>query len=531
MKAKPYVNENVQLHMSASYIRNGRSRSSSEPNKPKRTFSLVIKGLMLTPVLLSSLAVGGVSAFASTSPALPSQQPIVQVSQQVNLQEDELVTNLRLASKVINEIGWNQEALHAVADGLRAIDNKLTDDIGYRFTLGLKDAILDIKAILAKYGGDGLSGLRGQGNSINETLQSIEAKMKMTPNANIAPSPPVHKNAEVRIASVSKDEVTVVINGQVQSFTQPAVTINGSTMVPLRAIFEKLGAKISWAEKTRTVTATKGDTIIILTLDNDIAYINGNPVKLTAKAQSINGNTMVPLRFVSEALSAAVKWDGATRTAYIDSAGTSDVGQNQVVDGIKVKYGKHTYGSRNQSEYDTVVRIVEEALKGYDESSFGGSDHEYYLEYLDGARWSGDKKDRSARNIGLYYAEAQLGDLVKAGVSKEEIVNVKTLSSIAYDIKDGATDPRDGTPRSAYDALVKRVSDCDSDAQVFSLVYDMMGFNTAIIAGNNHAEVLIQIEGKWYECVAGTFRLVDVSKSLESGSYIYSLPTDGSVFK
>ncbi|MNP82295.1 hypothetical protein D3C76_1808900 [compost metagenome] len=78
---------------------------------------------------------------------------------------------------------------------------------------------------------------------------------------------------------------------------------------------------------------------------------------------------------------------------------------------------------------------------------------------------------------------------------------------------------------------MKRVTDCDSDAQVFSLVYDMMGFNTAIIAGNNHAEILIQVDGKWYECVAGTFRLTDVSKSLESGSYIYSSPTDGSVLK
>lgn len=517
----------AQLHMEATYKRKGRSAGSGVS---KRSYNLVIKGFLLSSVLISSFATAGIPAFASTSSDLSTYPITTQASQQV--QEDALVRSLRLSIEALNEIGWSKETLKVISEKLQSVDDRLTRDNDYRFTFGLGDAISDAKFTIAKHGvGNGLMNLVDKGNSINDTLQSIETKMKMTANANIAPSPPVHKNAEVRIASVSKDEVTVVINGQVQSFSQPAVTINGSTMVPLRAIFEKLGAKISWAEKTRTVTATKGDTIIILTLDNDIAYINGNPVKLTAKAQSINGNTMVPLRFVSEALGAAVKWDGATRTAYIDSAGTSDVGQNQVVDGIKVKYGKHTYGSRNQSEYDTVVRIVEEALKGYDESSFGGSDHEYYLEYLDGARWSGDKKDRSARNIGLYYAEAQLRDLVKAGVSKEEIVKVKTLSSIAYDIKDGATDPRDGTPRSAYDALVKRVTDCDSDAQVFSLVYDMMGFNTAIIAGNNHAEVLIQIEGKWYECVAGTFRLLDVSKTLESGSYIYSSPTDGSVLK
>ncbi|WP_201317576.1 stalk domain-containing protein, partial [Paenibacillus sp. EPM92] len=441
---------------------------------------------------------------------------------------------LRLSIEALNEIGWSKETLKALSEKLQSIDDRLTSDNDYRFTFGLGDAISEAKFSIAKHGvGNGLMNLMDKGNSINDTLQSIEAKMKMTANENIALQPPVHKKAEVHIASVSKDEVTVVINGQVQSFSQPAVTINGSTLVPLRAIFEKLGAKISWSEETRTVIATKGTTTVILTLNSDQALINGKPVKLTAKAQSINGNTMVPLRFVSEALGAAVKWDGATRAAYIDSAGTSAEVQSQVANGIKVKYGKHTYGSRSQSEYDTVIRIVEEALKGYDESNFGGSDHEYYLEYLDGARWSGNKKDRSARNIGLYYAEAQLGDLVKAGVSKEEIIKVRTLATIAYDLKEGATDPRDGSPRSAYDALAAspRITDCDSDAQVFSLVYDMMGYNTAIIAGNNHAEVLIQIEGKWYECVAGTFRIVDVSKALENGSYIYSLPTDGSTLK
>ncbi|WP_236595680.1 hypothetical protein, partial [Paenibacillus sp. EPM92] len=88
MRAKPHVNENVQLHMSASYIRNGRSRSISEPNKPKRIFSLVIKGFMLSSVLLSSFATAGIPAFAATSPALPTHPITTQAPQQV--QEDVL---------------------------------------------------------------------------------------------------------------------------------------------------------------------------------------------------------------------------------------------------------------------------------------------------------------------------------------------------------------------------------------------------------------------------------------------------------
>ncbi len=507
--SKPKRNVDAQLHMSATYTRH---------SKPKRTFSLVIKGIMLSSVMLSNIAMGGVSAFAATSPDLPTHPISAPTSQQIQVQEDALVKNLRLAIKAIEEIGWSQKTLQVIAENLHAIDDKLTNDIGYKFTLGLKDAVVETKLVMSKFGGDGLTELRGKGNSINETLQSIEMKLGTLTPSNIASPPPVDKKAKVRIASAAENEVSVVIDGQVQAFPQPAVTIKGSTMVPMRAIFEKLGAEIKWNGETRTVTATKGNTVIILTLDRDIAIINGNPVKLTAKAQSINGNTMVPLRFVSEALGAAVKWDGVTRTAYIDSAGTSDAGQTQLVDGIKVKYGKHTYGSRDQSEYDTVVRIAEKALAGYDESKFGGSDHEYYLEYLDGARWSGNKKDRSARNIGLYYAEAQLGDLVKDGVSKEEIIKVRTLASIAYDLLDGATDPRDGSPRSAYDALAAspRITDCDSDAQVFSLVFDMMGYNTMIGSSPNHAQMYVEIDGRWYSIISGVFTNAGTSADISN---------------
>lgn len=525
MIKKSYRNEDAQLHMSATYIRKGRSGQS------KRTFNLVIKGFMLSSVMLSSFATAGIPAFAAASPDLPTHPISAQASQQVQVQDDELVVNLRLAIKTIEELGWSQKTLQSISEYLHTIDNKLTDDLGYRFTWGLKDIIMDTKLAISKYGGDGLTELRGKGNSIIESIQSIETKMGLsTPSNNVSPSP-VGKKAEVRIASTAENEVTVVIDGQIQSFPQPAVTINGSTMVPLRAIFEKLGAKISWDEKTRTVTANKVDTVIVLTLDRDIAYINGNPIKLTAKAQSINGNTMVPLRFVSEALGAAVKWDGVTSTAYINSSVVTDETQTQVVDGIKVKYGKHTYGVTTQKQYDQSLQIVDDVLKGIDDIVFGGRYNEYYELFLKGERWSGDRSDRSDRNKGLKSAEGSIGDLVNAGVSSETIIKAYKASTISLELLRGKHDPLDGTPRSIYDALVLDRIDCDPIAQVYSAVFDSLGFNTAIIGGSNHAEVLIQFDGKWFESGSGTFRLIDVSKALENGSYIISMPTDGSILQ
>jgi len=102
---------------------------------------------------------------------------------------------------------------------------------------------------------------------------------------------------------------TVFYNGKKIKFDQIPVIDNGRTLVPLRAIFETFGAKVSWDEKTKTVTATKDDTEIKLTVDKTTAYKNGNAIKLDVPAKIINGRTLVPVRFVSDCFNANVKWD------------------------------------------------------------------------------------------------------------------------------------------------------------------------------------------------------------------------------
>ena len=93
--------------------------------------------------------------------------------------------------------------------------------------------------------------------------------------------------------------------------------IKGSTMVPMRAIFDALGATVRWDGATMTITATKDATVVVLRIGNRTATINGNPVTLNEPAVIISGSTLVPLRFVSDALGATVRRDGATRTVII----------------------------------------------------------------------------------------------------------------------------------------------------------------------------------------------------------------------
>lgn len=112
-------------------------------------------------------------------------------------------------------------------------------------------------------------------------------------------------------------KINVIIDGEWLCFEQPPTIENGNTLVPMRAIFEKLGAEVKWHQETRSITATKGQTKISLTLNNRTATINGKSTTLTTPAKLINSHTMVPLRFVSEALGAEVEWSQQNRTVFI----------------------------------------------------------------------------------------------------------------------------------------------------------------------------------------------------------------------
>ncbi len=114
--------------------------------------------------------------------------------------------------------------------------------------------------------------------------------------------------------------IKVLLNGQPISFSYPPIVKDGRTLVPLRAIFEAMGAMVDWDGNTQTVTSTLEETTVKLTIGSNILYRNGEAKTLDVPAQIINGYTMVPARAVAEAFGAKVDWDGATQTVYITTS-------------------------------------------------------------------------------------------------------------------------------------------------------------------------------------------------------------------
>ncbi len=115
----------------------------------------------------------------------------------------------------------------------------------------------------------------------------------------------------------------VYIDGVKQSYNQDAYIKNGTTLVPMRGIFEALGASVQYDNNSQKVTGVKEGKNIVLTVGNKKAYIKSNgatsSVELSHPTEITNGSTMVPLRFISESLGADVQWDSISQSVKITS--------------------------------------------------------------------------------------------------------------------------------------------------------------------------------------------------------------------
>ena len=119
------------------------------------------------------------------------------------------------------------------------------------------------------------------------------------------------------IAQENPEPLQITVNETILEPDVPPFIEEGRTLVEMRAVFSALGAELTWDAEAKTVTATKNELEIFLTIGETTAIVQDEPYEMDVPARIVDGRTVVPARFVSESLGANVDWDETTRTVTI----------------------------------------------------------------------------------------------------------------------------------------------------------------------------------------------------------------------
>ena len=143
----------------------------------------------------------------------------------------------------------------------------------------------------------------------------------------------VYCSAESKAAEICKDRgisyltdnsvnsgIHVYYNGKrisFHSYGQNPEILEGRTLVPLRSIFEAMGADVEWDGATSTAIAKRGNVEVKITIGASEIYKNGKAIPVDVPAMLLNSRTMVPARVIAEAFGADVGWNGNGRIVFI----------------------------------------------------------------------------------------------------------------------------------------------------------------------------------------------------------------------
>ncbi len=123
------------------------------------------------------------------------------------------------------------------------------------------------------------------------------------------------------VTSQAASEISVYVNGEKVVFDQPPVIVDGRTMVPLRAIFEALGAEVNWDKSTKSILSLKNDVRVAMQIGSNIMSIQkGSETKtvtLDVPAEIVSDRTLVPVRAIAEAFGCEVTWDSSAREVEV----------------------------------------------------------------------------------------------------------------------------------------------------------------------------------------------------------------------
>ncbi|MDQ7822169.1 MAG: copper amine oxidase N-terminal domain-containing protein [Candidatus Eremiobacteraeota bacterium] len=134
-------------------------------------------------------------------------------------------------------------------------------------------------------------------------------------------------------------DIKLVVDGKKIKTDVPPMMSQATIFVPLRGVLERFKAAISYEKSTGTVRAARGNHKVVIVVNSTKAKVNGRTKIMPIPAFIHHERTLVPLRFMSEALGCSVRWEPSSAAVYVDSqgGGSSSGGDDPLKDDIDVK--------------------------------------------------------------------------------------------------------------------------------------------------------------------------------------------------
>lgn len=153
------------------------------------------------------------------------------------------------------------------------------------------------------------------------------------------------------VTADTSPSVAVYLDGVKLSFDVPPQIMDGSTMVPMRKIFEALEAEVLWDGATQTITAEKDGTKIKMQLGNTQMKKNGELISLQTAPLLIDDRTLVPVRAIAESFDADVQWNQKEYMVIITTNGIPVYPDYPNVPDFKTFFGEPAKADRGQYVY------------------------------------------------------------------------------------------------------------------------------------------------------------------------------------
>lgn len=217
----------------------------------------------------------------------------------------------------------------------------------------------------------------------------------------------------------AKSEITVVVSGEQVKFDVEPEIIDSRTMVPVRAIFEAMGAKVSWDEPSGTVFAEKLGKTVEFKIGEKEADYSGKKVFMDVPAVIKNGRTLVPARYSAEGMGYIVSWDAETKTVaiyhdaeklcYYKDSFIPDYGALYGIECVETDSGVYIYDLSDISEADPEILSIKDYTDILYELGFSYmGDEKVKADEIEGTVYT-FMKNHKAVSIGLLTASGEDG--------------------------------------------------------------------------------------------------------------------------